>query len=66
MWVLYRDAGKVANTAALMQQAGHAPVAAYTADLASLRGIRQLSSDVLKDFAEVDLLVNNAGAYMEA
>jgi len=63
--ILCRDAGRVADAAASMQRAGKAPAAAYTADLASLAGVRRLCTSVLKDFAHIDILVNNAGVYME-
>eukprot|EP00892_Ulva_mutabilis_P002437 jgi/Ulvmu1/12194/UM085_0058.1 len=60
-----RDAGRVANTAAAMQQEGNAPAAAYTADLRSLHGMKQLANKILNDFDEIDILVNNAGVYMD-
>ncbi|MGE0813140.1 MAG: SDR family NAD(P)-dependent oxidoreductase [Vicinamibacterales bacterium] len=41
--------------------AGRGSARFYRADLASLAGVRQLAADLRRDYARLDLLVNNAG-----
>mmetsp|Transcript_13829 Transcript_13829/g.34899 ORF Transcript_13829/g.34899 Transcript_13829/m.34899 type:complete len:267 (-) Transcript_13829:152-952(-) len=45
---------------------GKAKVTSYTRDLASLREVRQLAADIKGDHGAIDVLVNNAGVYMES
>uniref|UniRef100_A0A061S8W3 Short chain dehydrogenase reductase family n=2 Tax=Tetraselmis sp. GSL018 TaxID=582737 RepID=A0A061S8W3_9CHLO len=44
---------------------GNGKVASYTRDFSSLQEVKRLGDDVKRDFATIDVLVNNAGVYKE-
>jgi len=45
---------------------GRAKVTSYTRDLANLREVRNLAADIKGDHGAIDVLINNAGVYMES
>ena len=56
-----RDAARGAEVVAEIERAGKGSARFYAADFATNAGVRGLAESILRDYARLDVLVNNAG-----